>query len=326
MKIGIVGCGLIGTKRAAAGFPVVATTDSLPERAEALTAKYGGKAVADWRGVIDSEADIIVVAVTHDQLASIGMEALKAGKHLLLEKPGARTAAELAPLAALAEEKNLRVKVGYNHRFHPAMRKARELIDAGVLGELLFVRGRYGHGGRPGYEKEWRFRPEVSGGGELLDQGSHLIDLAGWFLGPFTRVNGILANYFWSGPVEDNCFLTLATPAGQVAHLHASWTEWKNMFSLEIYGRNGKLAVDGLGGSYGLEQVSFYQMLPGMGPPETTIWQYPFPDRSWELELGELAAAISENRRPEGDIREALATLEVIDSVYREERKTTAKR
>lgn len=110
--------------------------------------------------------------------------------------------------------------------------------------------------------------------------------------------------------------MTLRTGEGKTAHLHATWTEWKNMFSLEIYGRDGKLAIDGLGGSYGLEQLAFYRMLPEMGPPETTVWQYPFPDRSWELELRELAAAISENRRPVGDIREAMDTLRVVDALY----------
>lgn len=321
MKIGIVGCGLIGNKRAAAGFEVAAAADPIVARAEALVDRHGGKAFADWRGVLDSAADAVVVAVTHDKLAEFGMAVLRAGKHLLLEKPGARNAAELEPLARFAAEQGLKVKVGYNHRYHSAMLKAKELVDAGALGELMFIRGRYGHGGRPGYEKEWRFRPEVSGGGELLDQGSHLIDLSTWFLGAFEKVSGSLERYFWDSPVEDNCFLTLRTAAGRTAQLHATWTEWKNMFSLEIYGRDGKLAIDGLGGSYGTEQLAFYRMLPEMGPPETTIWQYPFPDHSWRRELEELSAAICENRRPVGDIGDALETLRVVDAVYAANRK-----
>lgn len=316
LKLGIIGCGLIGNKRAAAGFPVIAAMDPILERAEDLTGRYGGKACSEWNEVLHSDADAIVVAVTHDKLAEIGLEVLRAGKHLLLEKPGARNVRELAPLADLAQAKNLKIKIGHNHRYHPALRKARELVDAGAVGELMFVRGRYGHGGRAGYEQEWRFRPEISGGGELLDQGSHLIDLAGWFLGPFSKVNGALARYFWNSPVEDNCFLILQTDAGRTAHLHATWTEWKNLFSFEIYGQTGKLAVDGLGGSYGVEQLAFYRMLPQMGPPETTIWQYPFPDESWRRELEELAAAITENREPCGGIREALTTLGIVDTLY----------
>jgi predicted dehydrogenase len=151
------------------------------------------------------------------------------------------------------------------------------------------------------------------GGGELLDQGSHLIDLAAWFLGRFEAVSGRLANYFWPAKAEDNAFMLLATSDGRTAMLHATWTEWRNMFSFELTGRDGKIAVDGLGGSYGLERLAFYRMLPGMGPPETTIREYPFPDRSWELELAELLAAIDEGRAPASGLGEAMDVLRVVD-------------
>ncbi len=320
MKLGIIGCGLIGGKRAAAaarlGITLSAAADISIERAASLVARFGGAGVTDWRNVLASDADVVVIAVTHDQLAPVAMAALAAGKHVLLEKPGARNADELLPVAKLAAEKNLAVKVGFNHRFHPSLQKARELVDAGALGPLLYVRGRYGHGGRVGYEQEWRFKREISGGGELLDQGSHLIDLARWFLGEFTGVHGYAPRYFWDGGVEDNCFLQLTTDTGCCAHLHASWTEWKNLFSFEITGQHGKLAVDGLGGSYGVEQLTFYKMLPDMGPPETTIWQYPFPDTSWDREMRELFSAIEENRKPMGDVEDAIRTLRVVDAVY----------
>src|SRR6185295_2401631 len=160
-------------------------------------------------------------------------------------------------------------QVGFNHRFHPALQKAREIVDTGALGPLMFIRGRYGHGGRTGYDREWRADPAISGGGELIDQGVHLIDLARWFLGEFPVVEGHAGTYFWDMAVDDNAFLSLRTKANQTAWLQASCTEWKNMFSFEIYGRDGKLQVDGLGGSYGVERLSYYKMLPKMGPPET---------------------------------------------------------
>jgi predicted dehydrogenase len=297
------------------GCSVAAAADLDMERAQRLCGRFGGTPASDAEEAISS-ADAVIVAVTHDRLAEIGLTAVSSGRHVLIEKPGARNARELAPVAETASARGVSVKVGYNHRFHPALRKARELADGGELGELMFIRGRYGHGGRPGYEKEWRFDPDISGGGELLDQGSHLIDLAGWFLGEFTDVYGILPKFFWEGAVEDNCFLTLRAKSGAVAHLHASWTEWKNTFSLEIYGRSGKAAIDGLGGSYGTERIAFYKMLPWMGPPETTIFEYPFPDDSWELELKDFEDAVREGRRPSGDIHDALKTLSVIDALY----------
>ena len=177
------------------------------------------------------------------------------------------------------------VRVGFNHRYHPALRKARELFGAGALGEMMFVRGRHGHGGRIGYEKEWRANPERSGGGETIDQRVHLIDLACWFLGDFSEVSGFAHTYYWNMPVDDNGFMMLKTPRQQVAFLHVSCTEWKNLFSLEIYGKKAKLHIEGLGGSYGPERLSYYRMLPEMGPPETTIWEYPMGDDSWRVEI-----------------------------------------
>src|SRR5205085_3415763 len=186
---------------------------------------------------------------------------------------------------SLAGKHGVQVRVGYNHRYHPAFLKLREIVDSGALGPLMFVRARYGQGGRIGYDKEWRADPKLSGGGELIDQGIHLIDLAGWFLGEFARVEGHAATYFWKMPVDDNAFLSLRTAQGQTAWLHVSCTEWKNLFSLELYGRNAKIAIDGLGGSYGPEKLTFYEMRPEMGPPHTTTFDFPASDDSWAREL-----------------------------------------
>jgi predicted dehydrogenase len=262
--------------------------------------------------------DAVVVATTNDALAPVTLAAVRAGKHVLVEKPAARTAAELAPVLDAARRAGVVVKVGFNKRFHPAFRKARELTDGGALGPLYYVRGRYGHGGRPGYDREWRADPQVAGGGELLDQGVHLIDLARWFLGDFVEVYGRLATYFWEMPVEDNGFLALRTERGQQAWLHASCTEWKNLFCFEVFGRDGKLQIDGLGGSYGVERLSFYRMLPQMGPPETTIWEYPGEDPSWRQEFAHFVECALHGRSPSGSLEDARAALEVVGQVYRQ--------
>lgn len=319
--IGIIGCGLIGQKRAKAakalGHRIGAVADHLPERSADLIRAVGmGEAVADWRKVIESDAEIVIVATTHDNLASLTLAAVEAGKHVLVEKPAGRRAEEVEPILAAAERRGVLVKAGFNHRFHPSLQRAREIVDSGALGPLLFIRGRYGHGGRPGYDKEWRCIPEISGGGELIDQGSHLIDLSRWFLGDFVDVHGVVPTYFWDIAVDDNCFLSLRTATGQVAWLHASWTEWKNLFCFEICGRDGKLQIDGLGGSYGTESLTWYRMLPGMGPPETTRWEYPFPDKSWDLEFAEFMNAIAERRQPLGNIRDAYENLMIVKRVY----------
>jgi predicted dehydrogenase len=319
VKIAIIGCGLIGQKRAVAakGHEIVLVCDPDTGRRDALAARTGAKAVSDPADAMD--ADIVVIATPHNQLARIALAAVQAGRHVLIEKPAAVNATEARAVAEAAADRGVRVKVGFNHRFHPAIMKAHFLVQDGAVGPLLFIRGRYGHGGRVGYEKEWRFTRAISGGGELIDQGSHLIDLSRWFMGELSLSFGETRKFFWQGEVEDNCFVVLGHESGAVAWLHASWTEWKNQFSFEIMGRDGKLTIDGLGGSYGVERLTFHRMLPGMGPPETTSWEYPFPDRSFEDEFSEFVAAIEEGRAPIGNIDDAVANMRIVDAIYRQE-------
>jgi predicted dehydrogenase len=318
MRLAIIGCGLIGAKRAAAakGHDIVAVCDPDGERREALARATAARALADWREALAVEADAVVVATPHDRLAAIALAALETGRHVLVEKPAGRRPEEVIPLAAAARRHRRMVKVGFNHRFHPAIARAKWLTDEGAIGPLLFIRGRYGHGGRIGYEKEWRFNREISGGGELIDQGSHLVDLARWFLGDLSLAYGAAPTYFWPGSVDDNCFLALNGANGSMAWLHASWTEWKNLFSFEVIGRTGKLTIDGLGGSYGVERLTFHRMLPQMGPPETTIWEFPFADRSFADEFKNFMAAIEARAQLIGSLDDAVANLQIVQAVY----------
>jgi len=320
IRVAIIGCGLIGHKRARAlaDSRLVAVADTNLARAQQLAAQFPGCDASDkWQPLVTrDDVDLVIVATTNDALAPVSLAALKSGKHVLVEKPAARNAAELRPLIAAAQAAGVVVKVGFNHRFHPAFQKARAIFDSGALGPLMYIRARYGHGGRLGYEREWRADPTIAGGGEMLDQGVHLIDLARWFAGDFIQVDGHIGTFFWNMPVEDNGFALLKTAQGQVAWLHASCSEWKNLFCFEIFGRNGKLQIDGLGGSYGVERLSFYHMLPQMGPPETTIWEYPGEDISWRDEYLHLLACIREQCQPAGTLADALAALEIVGRLY----------
>jgi predicted dehydrogenase len=322
LGVAIVGCGLVGRKRAAAlaGARLVSCADLRRERAEALArTSPGATADTDWRAAVDRpDVGIVIVATTNDALADVACYSVAAGKHVLVEKPGGRTPREIDSLTEAVRQHQRLVRVGFNHRYHPALRKARELYDTSVLGDLMFVRGRYGHGGRAGYENEWRARPELSGGGELIDQGVHLIDLSRWFLGELPTVGGFARTYFWQMPVDDNAFLLLRTARNQAAWLHVSCTEWKNLFSLEIYGRNAKLHVEGLGGSYGPERLTLYRMLPEMGPPETTSWEYAAVDTSWSVEFAEFLEDIRLGRTPAAGLADARAALVIVEETYRQ--------
>ena len=322
LRFAIIGCGLIGRKRLAALAPgqLAVACDLDLGRAEALakTAGAGARATAEVADAVnDPTVGAVVVSTLNGSLAEITAAALGAGKPVLVEKPAAISTTQIDRLIALSAQHRAPVRVGYNHRFHPALQKAREIVNSGALGPLMFLRGRYGHGGRVGYDKEWRADPALSGGGELIDQGVHLIDLAGWFLGDFTQVEGHAATHYWDMPVDDNAFLSLRTAGGQTAWLHVSCSEWKNLFSFEIYGRDGKLQIDGLGGSYGVERLAYYQMLPEMGPPETTLWEYPRGDQSWALEMQEFHEDIRLGRTPEPGLKEARAALAVVEEIYR---------
>lgn len=313
---------MIGQKRAKAlgvGGRLVVCADINVSRAESLAISSGAKVFADWRELVClPEVDIVVVATLHDSLAVITQAAVEAGKHIMVEKPAARSAAELKPVMKAAEKHDVKVHVGFNHRYHRALRKAKEIVDAGELGELMFIRARYGHGARIGYDKEWRANPALSGGGELIDQGTHLIDLSRWFLGDFTEVQGFAHTYYWDMPVDDNGFMILKTAKQQVAFLHASCTEWKNLFSMEIYGRVGKLDISGLGGSYGLERLSHYKMLPEMGPPETMAWEYPMADDSWAVEMAEFYEDIRQGRSSAPGLKDAYESLKIVQQIYKE--------
>ncbi|CAN7475514.1 Gfo/Idh/MocA family oxidoreductase [Caballeronia sp. LjRoot34] len=320
--IGIIGCGLIGQKRAKAlgtGGSLIACADVDATRAANLAKSAGASAFSDWRELLKlPEVQIVVIATLHDSLAEITLAAIRAGKDVLVEKPAARSADELEPVLKAAQEQGVLVRVGFNHRYHRALLQAKKIVDSGELGELMFIRARYGHGARVGYDREWRADPVLSGGGELIDQGPHLIDLSRWFLGEFVDVQGFAHTFYWDMPVDDNGFMILKTSRQQVAFLHASCTEWKNLFSMEIYGKVGKLDISGLGGSYGVERLTHYKMLPEMGPPETTTWEYPMADNSWLTEMTEFYEDVRLGRQPAAGLPDAYAALKVIQNIYKE--------
>jgi len=322
MNYAIIGCGLIGKKRLAglpAGSKLAVACDTNLSRAEELVKQANtGHAIADFRqAVVDSGVDAVIVATINSALAEVSAAAIRAGKPVLVEKPAGISVQQIDGLIALADRHGICVRVGFNHRYHPAFLKAREILASGVMGDLMFLRARYGHGGRIGYDKEWRADPKLSGGGELIDQGIHLIDLAGWFLGEFTRVDGYAMTYFWNMPVDDNAFLSLRTAKGQTAWLHVSCTEWKNLFSFELYGRDAKLHIEGLGRSYGVEKLFHYQMKPEMGPPDAKLYEFSGPDESWQLELAEFEKDVQLERTPDAGLKEAKAALRIVGEIYR---------
>ena len=321
VNVAIIGCGLIGRKRALVldADRLVAVCDPNPEAARAIAKGHSPppQVFADWEDALAVKSlDAVIIATPHHLLAPITRRAIELGLAVLVEKPAGLSAAELEGLASFARERSALVRVGFNHRYHPAFREIHSLRSREDFGELMFIRGRYGQGGRVGMEKEWRARPELSGGGELIDQGVHLIDLSRQFLNDITEVEGWAHTYFWDMPVEDNGFMLLKDKQHRAAFLQVSCTEWKNLFNFEIYFQKAKLDVTGLGGSYGVERLSVYRMLPEMGPPDTTIYEYPRGDDSWEYEWKQFREDAELRRTPGANLDDALAAMRVVNQIY----------
>jgi predicted dehydrogenase len=322
LTVAIAGCGLIGCSRAQAlggRDRLLGAFDPVSERADALVAQHGGCACADMEQLFSLCADVVVVAATHDQLTPLAQRALQAGSHVLVEKPAAVSTSQVESLQNAAERAGRRVKVGFNHRFHPALRDLAAEVHSGVHGPLMHLRGRYGHGGRLGYEREWRAEPRQSGGGELIDQGMHLLDLTQWLAGPLPLHSALLRTHFWDIPVEDNAALVLGEPQGRTAPwamLHVTWTEWKNLFSIEVYCTTAKLQVDGLVRSYGPQTLRIYRMRPEMGPPDLEERTYGTEDRSWAAEWEHFASALESDARLLGDLEDAHYAWTQIEAAY----------
>jgi predicted dehydrogenase len=197
----VVGAGVVGSRRAACAasqsrLEIVADVDEA--RAAALASHYGARHTKHWENAVsDPSVDVVAVSTPNKFLTPIAIAALIAGKHVLCEKPMGRNANEATEIALAARRANRILKVGFNLRFHPALRQAHQLCATGDLGPIFFVAATYGHGGRPGYEKEWRGNPELAGGGELLDQGVHLLDLSRWFLGDLDVVAAVTPRWHW---------------------------------------------------------------------------------------------------------------------------------
>jgi predicted dehydrogenase len=320
MNFAVIGCGRIGIKRADAlssGARLVGCFDLNAGASEEFARKFNTVAFASISELLDqSEAEAVIIATRHDSLAEIATLVLNSKKHVLIEKPGALSKRELESIAVLANSKNLRVHIGYNHRYHPSIIRAFEIYANKEIGDLMFMRARYGHGGRLGYENEWRAQKSLSGGGELIDQGSHLIDLAIGLFGKLSVDYAATPTYFWNTTVEDNAFVSLINSDGGIAFLHASCTEWKNMFSMEVYGRLGKIEISGLGMSYGVETLRLHKMLPQMGPPISQEWEYLEPDSSWQLEIEDFIKDIRTGSRSSDNINSSIEVLGLVEQIY----------
>lgn len=316
-RVAIIGSGLQGRRHALSlqGLPdveLVLVADANDTAAEKLASEMGCDHADRWQMAVEREdVDIVTVCTPPDSHAEISIGALSVGKHVLCEKPLARTVEEAAAMVAAAEKSGAKLKCGFNLRHHPAIQAVRRWVDEGRIGNLSFVRCRYGIGGREGYADDWRTDPEVSGGGELMDQGIHALDLCRWFFPNIQEVTGFLSTTFWPiAPTEDNAFVLLRGTGGRTASIHVSWTQWKPVFSFEAFGENGYAIAEGLGGAYGTERATL-GLRDFTAPFSEETTEFRGQDVSWKDQWVEFLTALDQGREPMANGSDGLEALKL---------------
>ena len=323
MNIGIIGAGLQGKRRANAlkqftNDKLVVVVDTDIKMAKTLAAEMHCQTTDNWEDVTTrKDIDAVIICTPTYLHLPMSLSAIGNGKHVLCEKPLGRNPDEAARIVNAAQNSNVVLGVGLNHRFHPAISRAHELVEKGFTGELDFIRCRYGHCGRPGYEREWRGSADKAGGGQLLDQGVHVLDLIRWFMGDFKEVTGFITTRHWAiSPLEDNAFALLRTGQGKVASLHVSWTQWKNLFSFEVFGKDGYVIVDGLGGSYGTEKLISGKRLPASEPFRQEVIEFTSGDNSWYYEWENFVMSIRDKKQPLACGNDGLQAINLAYAIY----------
>ena len=277
--------------------------------------------------VINSDADVVFVCTPNHLIPELAIKCLNRGKHVFCEKPPGRTLGDIVRMQD-AEKRNPNTKLmfGFNHRFHPGVMRAKSIIDSGRMGKIIALRGLYGKSGGKNFNQSWRNDVNISGGGILLDQGIHMIDLFNLFVGGFTHVKSFISNGHWGFDVEDNAVVIMKNEQNQLAMLHSSATFWKHMFQLIVILEEGYLKLEGLlskSGSYGRETLvighrQFEDASEAVGnPSEETI--YFDKDLSWELELNQFMDCIL-NDKPvlESNSLDAYNAMNVVHQSYQD--------
>lgn len=330
IKTAIIGYGYMGEirHRVANEHPDLTVTlicETDPAKAKKV---FGVPVVHDAREVIESDAELVFVCTPNNLIPEITVECLKRGKHVFAEKPPGRCLQDIVDMRVQEEKsKECKLMFGFNHRYHPGVMRAKNYIKSGDFGRVLWLRGIYGKSGGKDFAQSWRNQKNISGGGILLDQGIHMLDLFNYYCGNFEDVKSFMSNDHWKFPVEDNAFVLLRNKDRQFATLHSSATLWKHRFQIDIGLENGYMTVEGLlskSGSYGRETLKVARKLfedeaDAVGNPAEEITYFD-RDLSWEMEANKMVDAIKNNKPiTESSSMDAYRVMEIIDKAYKDD-------
>ena len=328
MKVGIAGYGVVGKTRHKSieentNFEVTAVSEYNPIAKKAVPDSI--KIFDNYKTLIsDGNIDLIFISLPNKFAADAVSLSLKKGLHVFCEKPPSRTLLELLEVQKILNKyPSLKLMYGFNHRFHLSIEEAKSIIEKNTFGKIINMRGVYGKSQMISFNQtDWRTKREESGGGILLDQGIHMLDLMRYLSGEnFSEIFSFIDNAFWNFDVEDNAYVLMKSPEGVVAQLHSSATQWRHVFNLEITLEKGSLILGGLltgSKSYGDETLRIITSDPEKdnGVPKETISKYN-EDVSWDNEIKYFSNCLKKDLKIErGSIKNAIETMRLVEAIY----------
>ena len=312
-------------------------------RADTIDSKNGGKIISvfdndesiDFRGLYKTSnyveiienpnIDVVFICTPNFLNKEITITSLKAGKHVFCEKPPAFTASDVEEIKKIESQSAKRLMYGFNHRHHDSIKEMKKIIDSGEYGKVLWVRGRYGKSVTKDFFNEWRAQKKLAGGGILIDQGIHMLDLFLYLTGDYDVIKAEVSNLYWNLEVEDNAFVILKnSKTGCVGSLHSTMTQWRHLFSLEIFLEKGYLVLNGLitsSGTYGEEILSIAK---NRSAAPAATWEDEehirfHVNNSWQSEVDHFFdAIINDTPIMVGNSDDALKVMKIVDEIYKQ--------
>lgn len=324
LKVGIAGYGAVGKRRRHyidkhTRLRTIAICDIKFE--DSITEYEGLKAFQHYSRLLQEELDILFVCLPNYLASEVTRAGLEKGLHVFCEKPPGRNVRDIEEVIKVEEKHpSLVLKYGFNHRYHESVKEALAIIDSKKLGNVIYMRGVYGKSRVVPFSGGWRSEREHSGGGILLDQGIHMLDLIRFFGGEFQEVKSYLSNQFWNHDVEDNAYAIMRNNKGIVAMLHSSATLWQHHFSLNIALTEGSLELSGLltgSKSYGEETLVIRERDDNdRGTLRQEVFKY-LDDNTWSDEIHEFVdAVIHKNPIIFGNSNDAYETMKLVYRIY----------
>lgn len=329
-RVGIAGFGIVGKRRCEYiqknnFLKLIAVCDSNQDQFKDLNDDI--KKHTNYNDLLNEKLDIIFICLTNDIAPEVTIKSLKKGIHVFCEKPPGRNVEDIENV--IVEEKKhkgLILKYGFNHRYHDSIILAKEKIKSGDYGDIINLNGIYGKSRIVNFDGGWRSKKEIAGGGILLDQGIHMLDLIRFFAGEFDEIKSFVSNNFWNYNVEDNAYAIMRNNKGIVAMLNSSATLWEHKFNLRISLTKGYIELSGLltsTKSYGEEKLISYQHDSNKIIDGYTKSEYKFlEDNSWSREIDEFVECIIKNRKVKfGSSKDALESMNLVYKIYKNDNK-----